>query len=336
MVYAYLRVSTGKQDGANQRLGVEDLAKRLGLTIDEYIDDEGVSGTKEPEKRELGKLLQMLNPGDVLLAGEISRLGRSLFMVMRILEHCMNNGVKVYTAKDGYELGDNIQSKVLAFAFGLAAEIERDMISRRTKEALARKKADGVVLGRPKGRKSSHVKLTGHENEIQAMLDDGASKAEIAEKYHVNRNTLYKFIADNGLVVGRAGKDARTRHRYHSKLDGLEDEIQELLRDGMSRARISRRYGVSPSTLNKYIEKNGLTIYPIKMPEPKRKLDGEEEKIRLMLDIGIPKPAIAEKYGVHPATLAKFIKVKGIEARKMTKTERAEIQRMLADGRQAK
>lgn len=139
MVYAYLRVSTGKQDGQNQRVGVENLAQRLGLVIDEYIDDEGVSGTKEPEKRELGKLLKKLRPGDVLLAGEISRLGRSLFMVMRILEHCMNNSIKVYTAKDGYELGDNIQSKVLAFAFGLSAEIEREMISRRTKEALAKK-----------------------------------------------------------------------------------------------------------------------------------------------------------------------------------------------------
>lgn len=194
MVYAYLRVSTGKQDGENQKVGIEDLAKRLNLTIDEYIDDEGVSGTKEPEKRELGKLMKMLKPGDVLLAGEISRLGRSLFMVMRILEHCMNNGVKVYTAKDGYELGDNIQSKVLAFAFGLAAEIERDMISRRTKEALTRKKAEGVILGRPVGRKSSKVKLSGEEDAIRELLNQGVPKVQIAKIFNVNRNTLTKFI----------------------------------------------------------------------------------------------------------------------------------------------
>lgn len=193
-VYAYLRVSTGKQDGDNQKLGIEDLANRLNLEIDEYIDDEGVSGTKEPEKRELGALLNKLKPGDVLLAGEISRLGRSLFMVMRILEHCMKNDVKVYTAKDGYELGDNIQSKVLAFAFGLAAEIEREMISRRTKEALAKKRAEGVILGRPKGRKSDRVKLSGKENEIAVLLKYGMSKVKIAEKMGVNRNTLYKFI----------------------------------------------------------------------------------------------------------------------------------------------
>lgn len=200
-VYAYLRVSTGKQDGANQRIGVDALAKKLGLEITKYIDDENVSGTKEPEKRELGKLLSMLQPGDVLLAGEISRLGRSLFMVMRILEHCMKNDVKVYTAKDGYELGDNIQSKVLAFAFGLSAEIEREMISRRTKEALQKKREEGVILGRPVGRKSSKVKLTGKEKAIQTMLDYEFSQVDIAKKMKVNRNTLAKFIKDNNLQV---------------------------------------------------------------------------------------------------------------------------------------
>lgn len=133
MVYAYLRVSTDKQDGINQKIGIEEFCKKRGFIVDEYFDDEGKSGTLEPEKRELGKLLNKLRSGDILIAGEISRLGRSLFMVMRILEHCMNNNVKVYTVKDGYELGDNITSKVLAFAFGLSAEIEREMISRRTK-----------------------------------------------------------------------------------------------------------------------------------------------------------------------------------------------------------
>ena len=194
MVYAYLRVSTGKQDGDNQRVGVDALAERLNLTIDEYIDDTGVSGTKEPEKRELGKLLNKLQSGDVLLAGEISRLGRSLFMVMRILEHCMKNGIRVYTAKDGYELGDNIQSKVLAFAFGLAAEIEREMISRRTKEALAKRKADGIRLGRPPGRKSGHVKCTGHAAEIRDALKAGTPKTKIAKQIGVHKDTLNAYL----------------------------------------------------------------------------------------------------------------------------------------------
>lgn len=200
-VFAYLRVSTGKQDSENQKQGVDALAKKLGLTIDKYIDDDGVSGLKEPEKRELGKLMKKLKPGDVLLAGEISRLGRSLFMIMRILEFCMNNGIRVYTAKDGYELGDNVTSKVMAFAFGLSAEIEREMISRRTKEALAKKKAEGVVLGRPKGRKSSHVKLTGKEDTIQDLLDAGVSQVKIAKIFKVNRNTVARFIRDQHLIV---------------------------------------------------------------------------------------------------------------------------------------
>lgn len=199
MVYAYLRVSTGKQDGKNQKLGVDNFAKSRGLLIDEYIDDEGKSGTLEPEKRELGNLLAKLKKGDVLIAGEISRLGRSLFMVMRILEHCMNNGVKVYTVKDNYELGDNITSKVLAFAFGLSAEIEREMISRRTKEALAKKKAEGVIIGRKMGSKNSYTKITKHIGLVQTELAKGTPKSRIAKMINVDRTTLYRHLKQQGF-----------------------------------------------------------------------------------------------------------------------------------------
>ena len=147
MTYVYIRVSTDKQDGTNQKLGIEELCKRKELKIDRYIDDEGVSGTKEPDKRKLGGLLRNLRQGDVIVASEISRLGRSLFMIMRILEECMNKGVKLYTVKDGYELGDNITSKVLAFAFGLSAEIERNLISQRTKVALGNTKGERCRFG---------------------------------------------------------------------------------------------------------------------------------------------------------------------------------------------
>lgn len=211
-VYAYLRVSTGKQDSDNQRVGVDALAERMHLHIDQYIEDEGVSGTKEPEKRELGKLLKMLKPGDVLLAGEISRLGRSLFMVMRILEYCMEHSVRVLTAKDGYELGDNIQSKVLAFAFGLAAEIERNMISQRTAEALRLRKANGVRLGRPPGRQSAG-KLAGREEEIRELFDSGLSKEKAAKRLGVNRNTLNKFAIKAGLCEKKPEPEQTRRWR---------------------------------------------------------------------------------------------------------------------------
>ena len=154
MHYGYIRVSTDRQDCANQKLGIERKARSLGIKIEKYIKDNGVSGTREPGKRALGGCLKKLQAGDIIICSELSRLGRKLFMIMRILEYCMNIGAKVYTVKDDYELGDNIQSKVLAFAFGLSAEIERNLISERTREALARLKADGHKIGRKSGRSS--------------------------------------------------------------------------------------------------------------------------------------------------------------------------------------
>src|SRR5690606_19787196 len=107
---------------------------------------------------------------DILICSELSRLGRNLLMIMAILNECMTRGIQVWTIKDNYRLGSDINSKVLAFAFGLTAEIERNLISQRTKEALARKKAEGVVLGRPVGRRSSKTKLTGQEQKIKELL----------------------------------------------------------------------------------------------------------------------------------------------------------------------
>ncbi len=193
-VYAYIRVSTDKQDCANQRLGVDAKANALGLTIDKYIEDDGISGTKEPEKRALGGLLRKMRCGDVIICSELSRLGRKLFMIMRILEACMHTGVKVYTVKDGYELGDNIQSKVLAFAFALSAEIERDLISQRTKEAMARRRACGLYTGRKPGAKNIHHKLDGKEKIIHQMLSSGLTRRETAKKLKVSPTTLNKLI----------------------------------------------------------------------------------------------------------------------------------------------
>lgn len=198
MVYGYIRVSSDKQTVENQRFELIQFAQKNSLHIDGWIE-ETISGTMQYDKRELGKLLDKVKKGDMILCSEISRLGRSLFMIMEILNQCMQRECSVWTIKDGYRLGDDIQSKVLAFAFGLSAEIERNLISQRTKEALARKKAEGVILGRPKGKKSSHVKLTGKEAVISELLTQGVPKSQIAKIFKVNRNTVHKFIVDNNL-----------------------------------------------------------------------------------------------------------------------------------------
>lgn len=196
-VYAYLRVSTDSQDTENQRTGVDAKARALGLVIDKYIIDDGISGTKEPEKRALGGLLRKITRDDIIICSELSRLGRKLFMIMSILEHCMKVGAKVYTVKDNYELGDNIQSKVLAFAFALSAEIERDLISQRTKEAMARRRACGLYTGRKPGAKNLHHKLDGKEDMIRKMLLEGMSQRKVAKKLKVGATTINTFVKNN-------------------------------------------------------------------------------------------------------------------------------------------
>lgn len=195
MIYGYIRVSSDKQTVENQRFEINNFCLKEDLHIDGWIE-ETISGTKAYNKRQLGVLLKKVQKDDLIICAELSRLGRSLFMIMEILSLCMKKECKVWTIKDNYRLGDDIQSKVLAFAFGLSAEIERNLISQRTKEALARKKAEGVVLGRPKGRKTSPQKhkLHGKEVLIDELLKQNVSKRQIAKICKVDRNTLARFL----------------------------------------------------------------------------------------------------------------------------------------------
>lgn len=195
MIYGYIRVSSDKQTVENQRFEINNFCTKQKLKIDGWIE-ETISGTKSYNKRELGKLLKSVQKGDLIICAELSRLGRNLFMIMEILNICMTKECRVWTIKDNYRLGDDIQSKVLAFAFGLSAEIERNLISQRTKEALARKKAEGIVLGRPKGRKSApeKYKLHGKKCLIEELLKAKISKRQIAQICKADRNTLDRYI----------------------------------------------------------------------------------------------------------------------------------------------
>lgn len=195
MIYGYIRVSSDKQTIENQRFEIERFCNDNGYKVDGWIE-ETISGVKNYDKRKLGKLLEVVRKDDIIICSELSRLGRNLFMIMEILNICMSKECRVWTIKDNYRLGDDIQSKVLAFAFGLSAEIERNLISQRTKEALARKKAEGIVLGRPIGSKSSRVKLSGKEEIIRELLEQNVSITNIAKIYKVHRNTVSKFIRE--------------------------------------------------------------------------------------------------------------------------------------------
>ena len=165
MIYGYIRVSSDKQTVENQRFEIKNFCDNQNIKIDGWIE-ETISGTKAYNKRELGKLLNKVQKDDLIICAELSRLGRNLFMIMEILNICMSKECRVWTIKDNYKLGEDIQSKVLAFAFGLSAEIERNLISQRTKEALARKKIEGVILGRPKGKKTAPEKYKLHDKRI--------------------------------------------------------------------------------------------------------------------------------------------------------------------------
>ena len=200
MIYGYIRVSTDKQTVENQRFEITRFCDGQGMNIDGWIE-ETISGTKDYDKRKLGDLLSAVNAGDLIICAELSRLGRNLFMIMEILHICMKKECRVWTVKDNYRLGDDVQSKVLAFAFGLSAEIERNLISQRTKEALDRKRAEGVKLGRPKGALSKTVKLTGKEDAIRILRAEGTSWAQIARLLHVDRSTLVRFVRSRELCA---------------------------------------------------------------------------------------------------------------------------------------
>ena len=193
MIYAYIRVSTDKQTVENQRFEIEKFCEQRGMKIDKWVS-ETVSGTKTANARRLGALLKKMKRGDTLICSEISRLGRRLMEVMSILNTLMTRQVVVLTVKEKYELGNNIQSQILAFAFGLSAQIERDLISQRTKEGLARRKAEGQKLGRAFGSRNSRYKLTGKEDTIRSMLEAGASKAAVCRRFHCTYITLERHL----------------------------------------------------------------------------------------------------------------------------------------------
>ncbi|WP_394951731.1 recombinase family protein [uncultured Helicobacter sp.] len=211
MIYAYIRVSSEKQHTEHQIHEVKTFAEQKGLNID-LVVQEKISGKVAIDHRELGKLRKKLKKNDMIIVPELSRLGRSLLNVMSFLNFCAEKGIRIYSIKEKFELGDNIQSKVIAFAFSLSAEIERQLISQRTREALAYKKSLGVHIGRPFGRRSSslNAKCVKYHDRIVKWLNDGVSPTKMAEMLKIARGTMYRYLAYTELKIPK-------HRKHHSK-----------------------------------------------------------------------------------------------------------------------
>ena len=194
MIYGYIRVSTDHQHTANQHHEIELFTAKNDMKIDKWVE-EIISSRKPLHERRLGKVLKKLKKGDILIATELSRLGRNLLEVMGILQECLEKDCQIWTLKENYRLGADIQSKVLAFAFSLASEIERQLISERTKISLQRLKDEGRHLGRPYG--TSYQKLQKQHDRLMNLLDKGLTKAEIARSLGCSWLTVHRYMQRN-------------------------------------------------------------------------------------------------------------------------------------------
>lgn len=241
MIYGYLRVSSDKQDVESQKIGVEKKAEELHVAIDEWIKDEGVSGTKEYNKRQLGNLMKKAKPGDIIIVSEISRLARSVFMLFRIVEYCTENDVVIYSVKDSINTikkGD-ITGIMMVFCFGIAAQIEREMIVKRTIEGLERRRRDGVIFGRPPG-SSGPRKLDGKVDLIKEYIEAGLNVSQLSRMLNVDRATLQKYCFDKAIPLQKGtcsipkNKYKLNGERIAEKLDAEKSCIIDLIKEGLT------------------------------------------------------------------------------------------------------
>lgn len=193
MIVGYIRVSTEKQHLKNQYDEISRFASQNGWQIDSWVS-EVISGKKKVSGRKLGRTISRMKKGDILIVSEISRLSRTLTEIMSIMGKCLDKGINIYTTKEQYRFDDSINSKILCFAFGLVAEIERNLISLRTKEALALRKSEGVILGRKKGYNPKLDILMSNKDKIFKMREEGVTVSAICAKFGVSKDTYYKFL----------------------------------------------------------------------------------------------------------------------------------------------
>jgi DNA invertase Pin-like site-specific DNA recombinase len=246
MIYGYIRVSTDTQDVEAQKIGINEKAKSLGYTIERWIEDEGISGTTEFQKRKLGKLMKMLNKEDVIIASEISRFARKLFLLFEFLSFVTKKEVQLWTVKDNFHLDGTLQSTILAFAFGMAAQIERDMISQRTKEGLRRRREEGVLLGRPMGSKSIYHKTDKKKTEIEKYIAKGISYSAISRLTGLHRLTIAEYCKNNGLSAPseKAAKNGKRIREQMQLTKSIKLKAENIDAQTLIKAFVENHYSV--------------------------------------------------------------------------------------------
>ena len=201
---AYLRVSTLDQDIGKNKADILHFANHHDLGKVNFVE-EIASGRKHWRERQIAQVVENLQAGDAIIVAELSRLGRSMLECMEILALAMRKSIRVYAVKGSWQLDDSIQSKIIALAFAMAAEIERDLISQRTREALRFRKQQGIALGRPKGPGKS--KLDAFRPEIESLLANGSTQKFVAQRYHTTQANLHNWLKKHGLKAAK-GKPA--------------------------------------------------------------------------------------------------------------------------------
>ena len=190
---AYIRVSSDKQTCSNQRFTIQEYAKTRQMHVDKWIE-ETISSKKPLEKRELGKLMNKMDKGSQLIVTEISRLARNLYELANILQNAIQKEIIVISIKENYQFKNDLQSKIMAYTFGLAAEIERDLISTRTKMSLDKLRQQNIKLGRPIGAETKRLKLSPNRERIKTLLNNGCSQAKVAKILGVHPVTMCRYL----------------------------------------------------------------------------------------------------------------------------------------------
>lgn len=199
---AYLRVSLIDQDLEKNKMEILKLANSLELGTVKFVEEK-ISGTIPWRKREIGEIIETAQQGDNIIVSELSRLGRSMLDIMELLAVASQKEINIYAIKGNWRLDSSVQSKIIAMAFAMASEIERDLISKRTKEALLARKSAGIRLGRPKGIGKS--KLDKYRVEIEALLANGSTQRFVAKRYGTTEANLYHWLKKRNLYFKEKG-----------------------------------------------------------------------------------------------------------------------------------